>query len=114
MSIFATKVGMLSISFVINCIAIAVLCYFKSYKRFVFRLVLCLMTTHILEVLVQILELVPVNHKSEHVAVRDGWESVCAAFGFLDQVTIWMSNFCYHLAGHVYVQAHERRQTPGI
>lgn len=41
----------------------------------------------------QILEIMPMDHSAYPIAVREGWEPACTAFGFLDQVTIWMSNF---------------------
>ena len=90
--IFKVKLSLLSVSFVSNIFAIGLLCYFKCYKRFVFRLILCLMVAHLLEVIVKILELIPVKGPAQ-LREGSGWEGVCAAFGFFDQVTSWMSNF---------------------
>lgn len=92
-AILVTKLNILSFSFLINIAAIVVLVFFKSYKRFVFRLVLCLLIACLLDVVIQILETTPLDHTNSSVPVRDGWEPACAAFGFLDQVTTWMSNF---------------------
>ena len=92
-AIFLTKLLLLMVSLVSNIIAIVLLCYFKCYRRFVFRLVLCLMVAHLLEVIVQILELVPVEQFKGSPHVREGWHGMCAAFGFFDEVTLWMSNF---------------------
>ena len=92
--IFLVKLSMLCVSLVSNIIAIVLLCYYKCYRRFVFRLVLCLMVAHLLEVIVQILELIPVAQFKGPPHVRDdNWNGVCAAFGFFDEVTLWMSNF---------------------
>lgn len=86
---------MLSLSFVMNVVAIVVLVFFKSYRRFVFRLVLSLLAASLLGVVVQILEIIPLDHSTYPTKVRSGsgWESACAAFGFMDQVAIWASNF---------------------
>lgn len=91
-AIFVTKLVVVCISLITNVVAIGTLIFFKSYRRFVFRLVLSLLISSLLGVVVQILELIPLNHSSYPIAVRDGWLPACAAFGFLDQVTIWMSN----------------------
>ena len=92
-AIFVTKLIFLCASLVLNTAAILVLLYFESYRRFVFRLVLCLLVASLLGVVVQVLELIPLDHTKVPVVVREGWEATCAAFGFLDTVTVWMSNF---------------------
>lgn len=92
-AIFLTKLIILCFSLLINIAAISVLLFFRSYKRFVFRLVLCLLAASFLGVVIQILEIIPLDHSKFPIEVRSGWESACAAFGFLDQVAIWMSNF---------------------
>lgn len=92
-AIFVTKLIILVFSLVINIAAIITLIFFRSYKRFVFRLVLCLLAASLLGVVIQILEIIPLDHSEFPITVRSGWESACAAFGFLDQVAIWMSNF---------------------
>ncbi len=92
-TILVMRAVMLSVSLLTNILAVAILVYFKSYKRFIFRLVLSLMVAHLFEVTFQFLELIPIDHFSYPISVRKGWEGVCAAFGFLDQTTMWMSNF---------------------
>lgn len=91
-AIFVTKLVVLSISLLANAAALITLFYFKGYRRFVFRLVLCLLVASMVGVVVQILEVTPLNH-TEAPTVRPGWQAACSAFGFLDQVAVWMSNF---------------------
>ncbi len=78
-------------NFVTNGVPYALL-YFRSYKRFVFRLVLSLLVASILVVIVEILEVTPLNHHGIP-SLRPGWKPACSAFGFLNQVTVWMGNF---------------------
>ena len=92
-AIFVTKLIFLCASLVLNTAAILLLLCFKSYRRFVFRLVLCLLVASLLGVVVQVLELIPLDQTKVPMVVREGWEATCAAFGFLDTVTLWMSNF---------------------
>ncbi len=92
-AIFATKLVVLCLSFIANVAAIAILIYFKSFRRFVFRLILCLLVASLVGVVVQILEIIPLNHWDYPIRVTKGWEPACAAFGFLDNVAVWMSNF---------------------
>lgn len=91
-AIFVTKLVLLSISLLINIAALSTLLYYKSYRRFVFRLVLSLLFASLLGVVVQILEVVPLKH-TDVPTVRPGWQAACSAFGFLDQIAVWMSNF---------------------
>lgn len=91
-AIFATKLAFLGVSLLVNVAAVGFLLYFKSYRRFVFRLVLTLLLASLLGVMVQFLEIMPMKH-SGFPTVRPGWQTTCSAFGFLDQVTMWMSNF---------------------
>ena len=92
-AILVTKIVLLVLSLVLNIIAISVLLYFKSNKRFVFRLVLCLLFASLFGVIAQLLELIPPDGRSTDPMSHSNWLPTCSAFGFLDQVTIWMSNF---------------------
>ena len=92
-AILVTKLSLLIVSLVSNIIAIVLLCYFKCYRRFVFRLILCLMVAHLLGVIMDIVEPIPVEHFNGPPYVKEGWNGVCATIGFFDEVTLWMSNF---------------------
>ena len=63
---------------------------FKGHKRFVHRLTLYLLVTSLLEAVVSILEVIPVYHNGTVVAVREGFEDLCAAIGFLLEVSVWI------------------------
>lgn len=90
-TIFILKLVMLCMACMIGIVAISVLCYFKSYKRFVFRLILYLMIANLLETVVQVSDIIPIDH--DQVLVRNGWGEICKAFGFFHQITLWISNF---------------------
>jgi hypothetical protein len=45
----------------------------------------------LLGVVVQILEVIPLSHTTLRPGA--GWQGACSAFGFLEEVTLWMSNF---------------------
>lgn len=94
-AIFVTKLVFLVLSFIANIAAIVVLVYFKSYRRFVFRLILCLLAASLVGATVQILEIIPLDHQHYPIKLRNGsaWGPVCASFGFLDNASLWMSNF---------------------
>lgn len=58
----------------------------KQYQVFVNRLVLYLIIAASLWSLTIMAEVIPVDHKSVGIKVREGWEGTCAAIGFLAQV----------------------------
>ena len=64
----------------------------RSYKHFVFRLVIYFMLADTFQATAHILELIPVTHADGDVVVKPGWDAACAAIGFFDQVTMWMGN----------------------
>ena len=89
---FYTKLSVASMGVLTSILVVLLILVSKSYKHFVFRLVIYFMVANILQAISHILELIPVTHTHGEVAVRDGWSAVCSAFGFFDQVTVWMGN----------------------
>ena len=75
---------------------IVIVCTLKNYKRFMYRLVIYLMAVNILQALLQILGLIPVQVMEDdlQVSIREGtgWLSACQALGYLELVTFWMEN----------------------
>lgn len=59
-----------------------------------FRLVLYFMSADLLQSIAQVFEVASVNYDAEKETayVRKGWRTACVAFGFMDQVSMWMSN----------------------
>ena len=73
--------------------------YTKQHLQFVNRLILYLILVSLVWSVAIILQTVPVYHNNEEmdVAVREGWEGMCAAIGFLSQVmeTLKLSMVCW-------------------
>ena len=85
-----TFIGVSSTAGVVCILAITVILATKGYKKFVHRLILYLMAVVLPEEVVSILAVAPVHLNGSVVAVREGFEGLCAAAGFLYQVVFWM------------------------
>ena len=59
-----------------------------------YRLVIYFMLADLLQSVAQVFEVASVSydHEQEIAYVRGGWETACVMFGFMDQVSMWMSN----------------------
>ena len=92
-TIRTTKLVVSSLAVVACLVAIFLVVLGKSYRRFVYRLVLYFMIAVLLEALSLIVEQIPVEKLPNHtVDVRKGWESACSTFAFFDQVSHWIGN----------------------
>ena len=95
MAIFATKLVLLCLSFIANIAAITILLYFKSFRRFVFRLILCLLVASLVGVVVQI-------HQGEG---RLGTNMCC--FRLLGQCCSLDEQLCDHMDSGLSLLAHD-------
>ena len=78
----------------ISCVlAIIFILVSKRYKKFVYRLTLYLMVAILLVEVATILEAVPMYNNGAVVAVRKGFEGLCAVASFLFQIAAWMEMF---------------------
>ena len=73
-------------------IVLALIILSKAYKRIVFRLVLYFIIADIFQAITHIIELTPLEYVNGNVVVKEGAEGLCAFYGFLDQIALWMSN----------------------
>ena len=62
----------------------------KGHKKFIQRLVLYLMVAALVEAVVSILQVVPVQYSGNVGKVRKGFQGFCAAVGFLIEVALWL------------------------
>ena len=85
-----TLICVSSTASVASILAIIFILVSKRFKKFVHRLTLYLMVAILLVEAMSILDAVPVHHNGTTVAVRKGFEGLCAASGFLYQVVFWM------------------------
>ena len=94
-TIFIIKVVLSSFGILVSLFVIVLIGLMKTYKQFVYRLVVYLMTVNILLALFQVLELIPIEVTDEDlIAVRNttGWQKACPIIGYLDMGVSWMGN----------------------
>lgn len=107
-----TKLVVASVGALASIIVILLIVISRNYKRFVFRIVVYFMSVNLFQALTNILKVIPVHYDGtkQLVAIRDGWESACAVFGFLDQVAlcavdvviIWIILYLLKLTWYIY------------
>ena len=90
--VLRVKISMDSLGILACLVALAVIIVSKAYKRIIFRLVLYFIIVDIFQAITHIIELTPVEHVNGQVIVKEGAEGLCAFYGFLDQIALWMCN----------------------
>ena len=90
--VLRVKFSMDSLGILVCLIVLALIILSKAYKRVVFRLVLYFIIADIFQAITHIIELTPLEHVNGEVVVKEGAEGLCAFYGFLDQIALWMSN----------------------
>ena len=93
-SAFVAKATVGSLAFVGCALVILSIVRFRGHKKFMYRLVIYFMTADLLQSFAQVFEVASVSYNQDQkiAHVRKGWEVACVAFGFMDQVSMWMSN----------------------
>ena len=86
------KLSMDSLGILVCLIVLSLIVLSKAYKRLVFRLVLYFIVADIFQAITHIIELTPIEHMNGEVVVKEGAETLCAVYGFLDQIALWMGN----------------------
>ena len=78
---------------ILTClIVLVVIILSKAYKRLVFCLVVYFTVVEIFQAVTHIIELTPIEHMNGTVVVKEGAESLCAFYGFLEQLALRMGN----------------------
>ena len=90
--ILRVKLSMDSLGIIACLIALAVIIFSKAYKRHVIRLVIYFLVADIFQAITHIIELTPIEHVNGEAVVKEGAEGLCAFYGFLDQIALWMCN----------------------
>lgn len=90
----ATRATISSLAFVACAVVILLIITFKGYRQFMYRLIVYFMVSDLLQALAQVLVNAPVSYNKEQgiASIREGWTTSCAVFGFMDQVSLWISN----------------------
>ena len=86
------KISMDSLGILACLVALAVIILSKAYKRIIFRLVLYFIIVDIFQAITHIIELTPIEQVNGEVIVKEGAYGLCAFYGFLDQIALWMCN----------------------
>ena len=91
-SILRAKLSMDSLGIAVCLVVMTLIIISKAYKRFVFRLVIYFIVADIFQAITHIIELTPVEEVNGEVVVKEGKITLCAIYGFLDQIALWMGN----------------------
>ena len=99
-AVFAIKLSLSSFAIVVNLSAIILVFLTKKANKFMYRLVVYLLITDILQAIAIILISLPIampSGDSDHRAPTKlkpgrGWSNECAASGFISVMTLWMGN----------------------
>ena len=86
------KISMDSLGILMCLVVLAAIILSKAYRRLVFRLVFYFILADIFQAITHILELTPIEQVNGVVVVKQGAEGLCAFYGFLDQIALWMCN----------------------
>ena len=84
-----------SVGILASSTVVCVVGFTKTYKRFVYRLLVYLMVIMIVHAIIHIVQFAPIEVEDDkHIALRKGggWKVVCEALGYLDVVVSWMGN----------------------
>lgn len=94
-TIFVIKVVLSSFGMLVSLFVIILIGFMKTYKQFVYRLVVYLMAINTLLSLFQVLELIPIQVNDEDLIVvrnGEGWQKACVIIGYVDTAIVWMGN----------------------
>lgn len=110
----AVRAAIGSLAFVGCLLVILSMVWFKIHKKYVYRLMMYFMVANLLQSTAQVLGVIPIDYDydEEIASVREGWETACAAFGFINEVSMWMSN-CMIVWIVFYLQSSVQRITNG-
>ena len=86
------KISMDSLGILMCLIVLALIILSKAYKHLVFRLVFYFILADMFQAITHIIELTPIEHVNGELVVKEGAEGLCAFYGFLDQIALWMCN----------------------
>ena len=104
-TITKVKMGLGGVGVLTSILAIAIIAASKRFRRkFVYRLVGYLMFTALLESLAYILEEVPLDYSSNHIALRNEtiFKILCVGAGVYAQFAAWLETLWYAGSWYTY------------
>ncbi len=95
-TVFDIKVSLSVFAIVVNLFVIILILFMKKANKFMYRLVLYLLTTDILQAIAIIMISLPITVPGDEGPAStwpgQGWFNDCIASGFISVVTLWMGN----------------------
>ena len=82
---FVVQLSLASTGLLACATVISLILLFKGHQRFIYRLVVYLMTAVGIHAIAHILDGLPVDREKELVSIKEGWHAACKAFAVLDQ-----------------------------
>ena len=95
-SVLAIKMSLSSLAIVVNLAVIVFILYTKKTRDFMYRLILYLMITNVLQAVVIIIisqpVVVPNDAAPAQIRPSKAWNNTCIGSGFASMATMWMGN----------------------
>lgn len=126
-AIFISKLSLCIIAILTNLLVVGFIFYSKKTKDFMYRLILYLLITNIIQAIAIIWIALPVDGDSDdRVILRGqnstGWRDACAVGGFFSMASLWMGNiiviwivlYLLWLGWNLYRHVFRRRQSENI
>ena len=82
---FVVQLSLASTGLLACVTVVTLILLFRGHRRFIYRLVIYLMTAVGIHAIAHIVDGLPVDRDSELVRIKEGWEGACKAFAVLDQ-----------------------------
>ena len=76
---FFVQISLASVGLLLCIAVVTLIVVFRGYKRFIYRLVIYLMTAVAIHATAHIVDGLPVDRGKEIVAVKPGWNAACKA-----------------------------------
>ena len=93
--VYSAKMSISSCAIIANLVAIAFVVFAKRYRDFLYRLMVYLMITDILQALATVFVSLPVHIVDGQAVVKKGQHGGCIASGFFMMATMWMGNIIF-------------------
>ena len=94
--VLSAKMSLSALAIIVNLLVIVFIIYSKKFKDFLYRLILYLTITDVVQAVPIIMISLPVTVPDEPaspVRVKSGWNLTCGASGYISMASLWMGNF---------------------
>lgn len=94
--VLSAKMSFSTLAIILNLLVIVFIIYSKKFKDFLYRLILYLTITDVVQAVAIIIISLPVTMPEEPaspVRIKPGWRLACTASGYISMASLWMGNF---------------------